>query len=77
LLSLEPEDAEKVLSDMVTSGALYARIDRPAGVITFAAPKRAVDVLDEWGTDITAMLGHIETTCQLINRENMVHKITS
>eukprot|EP00275_Glaucocystis_incrassata_P000975 EC121361.1.p1 GENE.EC121361.1~~EC121361.1.p1 ORF type:complete len:140 (+),score=13.00 EC121361.1:59-478(+) len=35
LLDLSAEDTEKNVSEMVASKSLYARIDRPAGIVSF------------------------------------------
>jgi hypothetical protein len=54
--------------------ALYLRIDRPAGIVTFARPQTAEAVLSGWSSSIASLLHLTETTCHLINRENMVYK---
>ena len=81
---------------------LYARIDRPAGIISFAPPKSPNELLNEWSSDIGARSPHpfiressvvgltctyftllltgsllnlVESTCHLIHKENMVHKV--
>jgi len=75
LLSLTPEETETKLSDMATSGDLQLRIDRPAGIVDFSQLKGADDILSAWASDVGRMLRLMETTCHLINRENMVHKL--
>lgn len=75
LLGLEPATAEKELSDLVTSGTVYARIDRPAGVVSFVKPQAAPEVLGEFAGNLREVLGLIETTNHLIQREYMVHKM--
>ncbi|CEO98455.1 PCI domain-containing protein [Plasmodiophora brassicae] len=73
LLQLTEEATEKHLSDMVSEKALFAKIDRPAGVVSFR-PRRNPDiVLNEWSSDISDLLGLVEKTCHLINKENMMH----
>lgn len=81
---------------------LYARIDRPAGIISFAPPKSPNELLNEWSSDIGERSAHpfihessvggstctyvlclrtgsllnlVESTCHLIHKENMVHKV--
>jgi len=73
LLGLTEDQAETFLSEMVTEKLVYARIDRPAGIVNFQKPQAAAEVLSEWGRDITECLALVETTTHLINRENMVH----
>lgn len=54
---------------------MYARLDRPAGIITFAPPKKPNELLNDWASDISQMLNLIEGACHLIHKENMIHKI--
>lgn len=54
---------------------LYIRINRPDGIISFAGPKTAEATLSDWASDITGLFNLMETTCHLINRENMVYKV--
>jgi 26S proteasome regulatory subunit N5 len=75
LLELPLSQMEEQLCEMVSKKQLYARIDRPSGVVTFAAPKAPNDLLNDWSSDIASLLGMLEGTCHLIHKENMVHKI--
>ena len=43
---------EKHVSDLVVAKAITAKIDRPAGVITFAAPPSAEQQLNGWAGNI-------------------------
>ena len=61
---------------MVTKKQVFARIDRPAGIITFEAPKTANEMLNDWSGNIGELLDKLEKTCHLIHKENMVHKIS-
>ena len=73
LLELPGPDVEKRLSDLVSTGTVYARIDRPRGVISFQAPQEPSDLLNDWGHNVGSLLDVVEKTCHLIQRENMVH----
>lgn len=53
---------------MVTSGAIYARIDRPAKTISFSKSKDANDVLNEWSGNIHNLLGLCEKLGHLITK---------
>ena len=74
LLGLSVDEAEKHVSDMVSDSGLYAKIDRPKGIIVFAKPQGPDEVLQDWASDISKMLSLVETTCYLINKETMMHK---
>merc|ERR1712137_798864 len=73
LESFDELNAEKRLSDLVVNGSVYARIDRPAGIINFTKPSEPMDTLNDWRGNVNSLLNLIEQTCHLIQRENMVH----
>lgn len=77
LLALPVADMEKQLCEMVSKKQVYARIDRPKGVVSFSAPKSPNELLNDWSADISSLLNLLEGSCHLIHKENMVHKITS
>ena len=57
------------------ASAVYARIDRPAGVVRFGRPKDAAVLLDEWNEQVIDLVTLIDDTCHLIHRENIAHHI--
>lgn len=59
----------------VGTGGFYVKIDRPAGIVNFKAPREPESVLSDWAGDVSKMLSLMETTCHLINRETMVYKV--
>ena len=73
MLSLDIDALENELSEMSRNGD-YVKIDRPAGIVSFERPRSAEEVLSDWSSDISKMLGLMESTSHLINREIMVHK---
>jgi|TARA_B100000524_G_scaffold214802_1_gene112713 26S proteasome regulatory subunit N5 len=75
LLALAPDAMEKELCAMVSNKQVYARIDRPAGVIKFSPPKAPNELLNDWSTDISQLLTLLEGSCHLIHKENVIHKI--
>jgi len=77
LLGLSADETEKHISDLVVSKSIYAKIDRPAGIINFTRQKNPNDFLNDWASDISRLLSLMERTSHLIDRENMVHKIDS
>ena len=48
LLDLDEEETESYISSLVTAKTVYAKIDRPARVVTFAKTRDADEVLNEW-----------------------------
>ena len=69
------EILEQHLGDLSVSGDAYVKIDRPAGIVSFRSPRQPAEVLSDWSSDIGKLLSLMETTCHLINRENMVYKV--
>lgn len=75
LLNLSEEETEKYISDLVTAKTIYAKIDRPARVISFARPRDADDVLNEWSGNMKSLLGLLERIDHLITKEEMMARI--
>ena len=69
------QEAESFLSDLVTKKTIYARIDRPAGVVSFCRLKDPSEVLNEWASNLTALMTLVTKTTHLINKEEMVHRL--
>lgn len=75
LLDLPEEETEQYISQLVTSKTIYARIDRPAGVVSFARPRDADDVLNEWSGNMRGLLDLLERIDHLITKEEMMARI--
>lgn len=75
LLDLTEEETEKYISELVTSKTVYAKIDRPARIVSFAKPRDADDILNEWSFNMKSLLGHLERIDHLITKEEMMARI--
>lgn len=75
LLDLSEKETEEFISKLVTQGTIYARINRPERIVTFAKPKDSNEVLNEWSHNISTLLSHIETIGHLISKDEMVNGI--
>ena len=75
LLDLSFEALEVHLSEISSGGDLHLKIDRPAGIVSFQERQSPEQVLTEWSSDVSKMMQLMESTCHLINRENMVYKV--
>ena len=75
LLDLTEEETEKYISELVCSKTVYARIDRPARVVSFARPRDVDDVLNEWSSNMKSLLGLLERVDHLITKEEMMARI--
>ncbi len=79
MMRMPKDEVEGYISRMVTSTTserLVAKIDRPAGIISFHPRKDANDHLSEWSDNIGELLGLVEKTCHLIHKEVMTHSAT-
>ncbi|UJO25090.1 26S proteasome non-ATPase regulatory subunit 12 [Fulvia fulva] len=75
LLDLSESETEKYISDLVTSKTIYARIDRPAQIVTFEKKRDADEVLNEWSSNMKQLLGLLERIDHLITKEEMMARI--
>eukprot|EP01113_Clastostelium_recurvatum_P013575 TRINITY_DN1722_c0_g2_i2.p1 TRINITY_DN1722_c0_g2~~TRINITY_DN1722_c0_g2_i2.p1 ORF type:complete len:478 (+),score=169.31 TRINITY_DN1722_c0_g2_i2:28-1434(+) len=73
LLDLQEEETEKFISDLVSQGIIYAKIDRPHSLVVFQRRQQPNEVLNEWSQNIGTLLDTLEQTTHLIHREIMVH----
>lgn len=71
LLNLPQDRLELEISTMVSQGDLYAKMDRPLDIIRFAQTNSPESVLTSWAADIDKLLGLVEKTTHLIQKENM------
>lgn len=75
LLDLSEEETEKYISDLVTKKTVYARIDRPARVVSFEVKRGADEVLDDWSSSMRSLLQTLERVGHLMQREEMMARI--
>lgn len=68
LLDLDEDETETFLSKLVCQKTVNAKIDRPAGVITFGQSRDADDVLNEWSGNMKSLLGLLERIDHLITK---------
>lgn len=67
LLDLSSQQTEETLCRLVVSGTVWARIDRPAGVVNFRQARTAEDVMNDWSSDMSKLLGLVEKTWMGVN----------
>lgn len=75
LLDLAEDETEKYISELVTSKTVHAKIDRPARIVSFAKPRDADDILNEWSYNMKSLLGLLERIDHLITKEEMMANI--
>ncbi|CAK9784808.1 26S proteasome non-ATPase regulatory subunit 12 [Cutaneotrichosporon oleaginosum] len=74
LLDLPALTTERTLCKLVTDKTVYARIDRPAGIVSFQRPRKTNETLNAWSTDISKMLSLVEKTSHLVSKEYAMHE---
>jgi 26S proteasome regulatory subunit N5 len=67
LLDLTLKQTEETLARLVVSGTIWARVDRPAGVVNFRSKRTAEDVMNDWSSDMQKLLGLVEKTWMGMN----------
>ncbi|KAF8913047.1 26S proteasome non-ATPase regulatory subunit 12 [Gymnopilus junonius] len=67
LLDLTLKQTEQTLARLVVSGTVWAKIDRPAGIVSFRAKRSAEDVMNDWSSDMQKLLGLVEKTWMGMN----------
>ncbi|KAG8970673.1 hypothetical protein FRC03_004055 [Tulasnella sp. 419] len=67
LLDLTPKETETILCRLVVSGTVYARIDRPAGMVSFKKKESAEDLLNKWAGDVGKLMELVEKSWMEMN----------
>lgn len=67
------DDTELAVSELVNAKMIYAKIDRPSGIISFRAPQNAMDLMESWATGIKTLLSKMDSVAQLTHRELVIH----
>ena len=55
---------------------IYARIDRPGGMVCFRESKDASEVLNGWSSSLNTLMALVNKATHLIHKEEMVHGAT-
>lgn len=62
LLDLPAPDTESVVARLAVEKMIYAKMDRPAGTVTFEEPKKTEGVLNEWASDVNKLMVRRQST---------------
>ena len=71
------EEIENELADMVVNNYIFAKINRIEKIVNFRKKTDYHDELDNYNYDMSNLLGKIEETCHLINKEYLKYGIKS
>lgn len=67
LLDLTAKQTEQTLARLVVSGTIWAKIDRPAGIVNFRSKRGAEEIMNDWSSDMQKLLGLVEKTWMGMN----------
>jgi len=67
LLDLSEKQTEETLARLVVSNTIWARIDRPAGIVSFRSQRSPEDVMNDWSSDMQKLLSLVEKTWMGMN----------
>ncbi|KAI0080349.1 26S proteasome non-ATPase regulatory subunit 12 [Panus rudis PR-1116 ss-1] len=67
LLDLTLAQTEETLARLVVSKTIWARIDRPAGIVNFRSSRSPEDVMNDWSSDMQRLLSLVEKTWMGVN----------
>nr|QBH67401.1 putative RPN5-26S proteasome regulatory subunit [Ustilago esculenta]QBH67519.1 putative RPN5-26S proteasome regulatory subunit [Ustilago esculenta] len=74
LLDLSPAQSESSLADLVSSGTIFAKMDRPSGLVNFEKRKSNADLLNDWSADMNKLMGTVEKVTHLVEKEWAIHR---
>lgn len=72
LLDLPIDETETCLCNLVETGVINARADRPAGVVRFTGTQEPAALLDAWAASLSKLMGLVNHTTHLIHQEEML-----
>lgn len=71
MIAIDVHEVESELADMFINKHIYAKINRISLTANFKPKQDAADKLNEMNFDLGKMLEVVETTCHLIDKENL------
>ena len=71
LLELPQAQVEEFLSDLVVNKTVYAKMDRPKGIVNFRKAEDPTTVLQEWSSEATKLMGLVDRATHLIEKEKV------
>lgn len=74
LLDLSAAESERSLADLVSSGTIFAKMDRPRGMVVFEKRKSNADVLNDWSADMNKLMSTVEKVTHLVEKEWAIHR---
>lgn len=70
MFGVSEEEVETQLCELILNKTVHGKIDRPTGMINMVQRLSEDEMLDNWVGDVNNVLDLIDTTANLIQREN-------
>lgn len=71
ILELPIDEMEQSLAKLVEKKTIYAKINRPAKIITFRQPTKAAEVLEEWSSTNNSLMQLVSNAAHVIAKEKL------
>jgi len=75
LLHQSKEQTEAHVSELVTTNMIWARIDRPKGIISFRKRQNANELMDNWSSNVKELLTKLDQCSHSVHRELVANKV--
>eukprot|EP00920_Eleutheroschizon_duboscqi_P020098 GHVT01047914.1.p1 GENE.GHVT01047914.1~~GHVT01047914.1.p1 ORF type:complete len:537 (+),score=115.78 GHVT01047914.1:365-1975(+) len=73
LIGVGTDEVELEISELVCNKTLFAKLDRPAGIVSFRVKDQPCQALEQWTGAVKQVLDLVDESTLLIQKENMVH----
>ena len=77
LLDSDVKSTEESLAKLVVNKTIYAKLDRPAGIVRFLPRQDPSAVLNEWSGRVSHLLNLVVRVNHLIAKEEMLHALAT
>ena len=74
LFGVSVKEVELQICEMINNQLIKGKIDRIDGVVNFRLVRSDNEILDEWVHDVNSLLNLVDSTCNLIHREEENYK---
>lgn len=76
LINQSRDETERHVSELVNVKMIYAKIDRPQGIVVFREAQNPMDLMENWTSSIQDLLQKIDNVSHQVHRELVIHKVT-
>ncbi|UKK01784.2 26S proteasome non-ATPase regulatory subunit 12 [Theileria orientalis] len=74
LLGVNVQKLEEEISNLVYSNNIFAKIDRPAGIVKFGKKQQPEVVLNKWSNSVGKLMELVDQCSRLVQKEKMIHE---